>query len=82
MINLPTFSSIGLIAFGIGITEMLHTTRQAFTEGATRVTLLWANRYAEQVCFTKELEALISDFPDGAFRVRHCLSRGVRACAE
>jgi len=77
MINLPDCSSVGLIAFGIGITEMLHTARRAFTEGASRVTLLWANRYAEQVCFTKELKALIHDFPDGAFRVRHCLSRGL-----
>jgi hypothetical protein len=73
------------VAFGIGITEMLHTARAAFESGAAlKVTLLWANRHVDQVIFRDELDALLLAFPGrtgpgapaGTFCVRHCISQG------
>lgn len=65
--------SIGLIAYGIGITEVLHTARHVLTHGAKAVTLVWGNRYREQLVFDEEIQELLSDFP--TFSIRHCISK-------
>ena len=65
--------NVGLIAFGIGITEMLVTAEDLLRAGHS-VTLLYANRHSRDILFEDELSAL-SAAGAGRFSVVHVLSR-------
>eukprot|EP00899_Mesostigma_viride_P014013 jgi/Mesvir1/22612/Mv14057-RA.1 len=53
----------GLISFGVGVTEMVHTARQLVAEGR-EVRLLCAYRHAREALFKEQFDALAAEFPD------------------
>jgi NAD(P)H-flavin reductase len=74
---------IGLVAFGVGITEALPVARSELERGggsqgsgsANTVTLLWANRGWADVFWRQELEAMQEKYGRERFAVVHALSR-------
>mmetsp|Transcript_19129 Transcript_19129/g.47294 ORF Transcript_19129/g.47294 Transcript_19129/m.47294 type:complete len:331 (-) Transcript_19129:150-1142(-) len=77
--RLPT-SHAYLIAFGIGITEIYPVAKQLVKDGIP-TTILYANRYREDVCFRNELDQMMSQSlqdndNNGLFQVKYMYSRG------
>jgi NAD(P)H-flavin reductase len=70
--RLPT-SHAYLIAFGIGITEIYPVAKQLVEDGIP-TTILYANRYREDVCFRPELDQMAKQNPD-LFQVKYMYSR-------
>jgi len=64
---------VGLICFGVGITECLAPAKVLLQDGA-EVRMVYANRYADDQILLEELRVLLVEYPD-RFRLRHCLSR-------
>jgi len=62
-----------LIAFGIGITEIYPVAKQLVQDGIP-TTVLYANRYREDVCFRSELDQMAIDNPN-CFQVKYMYSR-------
>eukprot|EP01065_Artemidia_motanka_P024702 TRINITY_DN295_c0_g1_i3.p1 TRINITY_DN295_c0_g1~~TRINITY_DN295_c0_g1_i3.p1 ORF type:complete len:306 (+),score=85.38 TRINITY_DN295_c0_g1_i3:63-920(+) len=65
--------NVGIIAFGVGITECVITAEDMLRAGHT-VRLLYGNRHESQVLFKDALERVQSEYPS-TFRVHHRLSR-------
>jgi len=66
----------GLIAFGVGISDCIHTARSLLEGGAERVTLLYCVRYAAEAVLRDEIDELQRSYgDDGRFVVRYYLSR-------
>jgi ring-1,2-phenylacetyl-CoA epoxidase subunit PaaE len=71
----------GVVAAGSGITPVLSVVATALdTERASRVTLVYANRYARSVMFADELADLKDRYPDRLHLV-HVLSREPQGAA-
>ena len=70
--RLPT-SHAYLIAFGIGITEIYPVAKQLVQDGIP-TTILYANRYREDVCFRSELDQMAKENPN-LFQVKYMYSR-------
>lgn len=68
---------VGIISYGVGITEGLPVARAELQGEAEEVVLLWASRTMDDTFWLDELDALDAQFP-GRFRVIHILSREVR----
>jgi len=68
--RLPT-SHAHLIAFGIGITEIYPVAKQLVQDGIP-TTILYANRYREDVCFRPELDLLAKEH---GLQVKYLYSR-------
>lgn len=66
----------GLIAFGVGISDCIHTARSLLEGGAEGVTLLYCVRYAAEAVLRDEIEELQRSY-DGSFVVRYYLSREI-----
>jgi len=64
---------VGMVCFGVGITECLGPAAVLLRAGA-EVRMLYANRHAGQIIMREDLIALVSAYP-GRFRLRHCLSQ-------
>ena len=64
----------GLIAFGVGISDCLHTARSLLEGGAQMVVLVYCVRLVAEAVLRDEIEALQRDFPE-RFAVRYFLSR-------
>jgi len=62
-----------LIAFGIGITEIYPVAKQLVQDGIP-TTVLYANRYREDVCFRSELDQMAKENPN-SFQVKYMYSR-------
>ncbi|KAL3931967.1 MAG: hypothetical protein SGBAC_011068 [Bacillariaceae sp.] len=69
-----------LIAFGIGITEIYPVAKQLVSDGVP-TTVLYANRYREDVCYRDELDQMSSD-SNGLFQVKYMYSRGADESLE
>lgn len=66
----------GLIAFGVGISDCIHTARTLLEGGAEGVTLLYCVRYAAEAVLRNEIEELQRSYgDDGRFVVRYYLSQ-------
>lgn len=77
--RLPT-SHAYLIAFGIGITEIYPVAKQLVQDGVP-TTILYANRYREDVCYRDELDQM-SNNSNGLFQVKYMYSRGDESLAS
>jgi len=64
---------VGLVCFGVGITECLEPAKLLLQEGA-EVRILYANRHSDDPILLDELRVLLVEYP-GRFRLRHCISR-------
>ena len=64
----------GLIAYGVGISDCIHTARHLLDSGAERVRLLYCVRYAAEAVLRDEIDDLHRSY-DGRFDVRYFLSR-------
>ncbi|CAK4638519.1 unnamed protein product [Aphanomyces euteiches] len=64
---------VGLIAFGIGITEMLVTAETLLAQGS-EVTLVHCIRYEREKIFTDEIDALKAQYPT-QFKVLYVVSK-------
>jgi len=64
---------VGLICFGVGVTECLAPANVLLQDGA-EVRMVYANRHADDQLLLEELRVLLVEYP-GRFRLRHCLSR-------
>lgn len=70
---------VGVIAYGVGITEGLPVARAELEKGdAEEVVLLWASRTMEDTFWQKDVEELQREHPR-KFRMAHILSREERA---
>lgn len=69
--------NVGIVVFGVGITEGLPVARAELDGEAEEVVLLWASRTMDDAFWLDEIGALEEEFP-GRFRVVHILSREVR----
>lgn len=61
-----------LIAFGIGITEISRVANSLIQDGVP-TTVVYANRYREDVCFRQEMDKLMRENP--LFQVKYMYSR-------
>jgi len=74
--NSGTF--VGIIAYGVGMTEGLPITKAELEKGdAKRVVLLWASRTSKDTFWNEEIAALTEQYPE-KFRMVHILSREKR----
>jgi len=75
---------IGLVAFGVGITEALPVALSELegSGSANTVTLLWANRGWADVFWRQEVEAMQEKYGRERFAVVHALSREQRDGCE
>lgn len=64
---------VGLIAFGVGIAEVIEPAQLLLTGGAT-VSLVYASRARSSILYRERTCRLLRAHPE-TFRVRHCLSR-------
>jgi NAD(P)H-flavin reductase len=71
----------GLIAFGVGISDCLHTATALLQQGSERVALLYAARCKSEALLQEELEALASAYPD-RFSVTYFFSREIPTAAS
>ena len=69
--------SLGLVAYGVGITEALPLAAAELAKGTQRVVLLWASRTAADMFWAAELGALRAKHGE-AFELVTILSREVR----
>jgi len=69
--RLSLADNVGLLAFGIGITEMVLTARMLL-EKKSNVKLLYFNRFPRDILFRKELEDLEKEFPSSFKAVFVC----------
>merc|ERR1711904_151580 len=70
---------VGIIAYGVGITEALPVARAELEKGdVEQLTLLWAVRTADELFWCKEIQALQREH-EGRFKFVACLSRQKRA---
>ncbi|CAK4084677.1 unnamed protein product [Aphanomyces euteiches] len=67
-------SHVGLIAFGIGITEMPVTAETLLAQGSQQVTLIHCIRYEREALFTADITALKAQFPT-QFKVLYVVSQ-------
>lgn len=66
---------VGIIAYGVGITEGLPVARAELEQAsAEKVVLLWASRTMDDTFWRDEITALRTEYPL-QFEVRHILSR-------
>jgi hypothetical protein len=65
---------VGLIAFGVGIAEVLEPLQLLLAEPAAEVRLVYASRSSHSVLYRARLRRLLAAYPR-RFAVRHCLSR-------
>ena len=71
---------VGLIAFGVGISDCVHTAAALLEGGAERVELLHACRSAGEVALAADVAALVAQHPE-RFAVAYFLSREPEASA-
>ena len=64
----------GLIAYGVGISDCIHTSRTLLESGTEQVTLLHCVRFLAEAVLRDEMDALQKDYPD-RFTVKYFLSR-------
>jgi len=64
---------VGIIAYGVGMTEALPVARAELDHGS-RVTLLWASRTLQDTFWKDQTNALHAQYPQH-FRLKHILSR-------
>lgn len=68
-------SYVGIIAYGVGITEGLPVARAELEKGlAKKLVLLWASRTMADTFWNEQIEKLKTDFPD-TFQIVYILSR-------
>lgn len=66
---------VGIITYGVGITEGLPVARAELEKGdAEEVLLLWASRTKADTFWTEDVRTLQEEFPQ-KFRIMHILSR-------
>lgn len=69
---------VGIIAFGVGITEALPIVKMELEKkDASTVVLLWACRTYDDYFWTKEIEHLLAEY-SGTFRLYRILSRDTK----
>jgi NAD(P)H-flavin reductase len=69
---------VGVIAYGVGITEGLPVARAELEKGrAKRVVLLWASRTMEDTFWHNEIQELSQNYPE-RFQIVHIFSREKR----
>jgi ferredoxin-NADP reductase len=66
--------AVGMIAFGIGIAEVIEPAEMLLAAGAKQVRLLYANRNARGMVMHPDVQRLIREYPD-RMSVSHFLSR-------
>merc|ERR1712137_478042 len=68
-------SYVGIVAYGVGITECLPVAQAELEKGdAKKVKLLWASRTMEDTFWHEKIETLEKEYPD-RFEMVHILSR-------
>ncbi|CAB9521146.1 b5 reductase 1 [Seminavis robusta] len=68
-------SFVGIVSYGVGITEGLPVTKAELEKGdAEKVVLLWASRTMGDTFWHEEIKALQNEYP-GRFEMVHILSR-------
>lgn len=65
---------VGLIAFGVGIAEVLDPLHVLLAESTAEVRLVYASRSRHAILYRHRLQRLLAAHPR-RFTVRHCLSR-------
>jgi ferredoxin-NADP reductase len=69
---------VGIIVYGVGITEGLPVARAELAKGnAQKVVLLWASRTMDDTFWNEDIETLAQQYPS-KFEMKHILSREKR----
>ena len=70
--------SVGIVAYGVGITEGLPVAKAELEKGdAKQVVLLWASRTSKDTFWSEDIASLTEKYPE-KFRMVHILSREER----